>query len=292
MMRMRYFLMLTLVFVAVSCGSGNSDFFEPPHTQDPDEDENLYKKEEGAIRLVSYNVGIFNKYINSIDMVADMMLELEADAVCLNELDSCTTRTGYVYQTKVLAEKMGNWHQYFARAMWHNNGAYGEGMVVSPKFKNNGVHAIVIPKGTGSEPRVCAVFKTDKFVFMATHLEHTGGETGEAARLEGVRIITEWAQKNYGDSDVPVFLCGDMNCEPGDAPIVELRKSWTWLSANKATFPTGPSKYPTKCIDFIFALNNKAKYEVLDTTVPMKFDTGNVAEASDHLPIYVDVLLK
>lgn len=289
---MRYFLIFMLAFAAVSCGAGDSDFIEPPHVQDPDKDEKLYKKEEGAIRLVSYNVGIFSKYINSIDMVADMMIELKADAVCLNELDSCTTRTGYVYQTKVLAEKMGNWHQYFARAMWHNNGAYGEGMVVSPKYKNNGVHAINIPKGTGSEPRVCAVFKTDKFVFMATHLEHTGGVTGETARLEGVRIITEWARKHYGDSDIPVFLCGDMNCEPNDAPILKLNEDWKRLSVIKSTYPTGPGKYPKKCIDFIFALKNKAQYEVLASDVPQAFDTGSVAEASDHIPIYVDVRLK
>ena len=48
-------------------------------------------RQTATIRLVTYNVGVFNKYIaDDYPLVAGMMREIEADAVCLNELDSCT----------------------------------------------------------------------------------------------------------------------------------------------------------------------------------------------------------
>ena len=64
------------------------------------------------------------------------------------------------------------------------------------------------------------------------------------------------------------------------------------ISITENTYPAGPGKTAIKCIDFIFALNNKAKYEVLGSDVPMVFKYGDVSKASDHLPIYVDVRLK
>ena len=100
--------------MACSCGK-SADYVEPPHIVAPELPvEPTYEKGEGVIRLVSYNVGLFTKYTgkytNTIDMVAKMMLELQADAVCLNELDSCTTRTNKIFQSYELAKKMGNWH--------------------------------------------------------------------------------------------------------------------------------------------------------------------------------------
>lgn len=280
---------LTMLMASIaSCGkSGNSDFVEPPHSSGQ-ESPVPYDKEDGVIRLVSYNVGLFAKYTKSLNMVADMMNELQADAVCLNELDSCAIRTDRVYQSKALAEKMGGWHHYFAGAMSYSDGRYGEGMVVSPKFSNQGTYTVHIPKGAGAEPRVCAVFKTDKFIFLATHLDHVNA----GARLDGAVRISEWAKQNYGDSDIPVFLCGDMNCEPSDEPILRLNEDWIRLSVIKSTYPAGPGKYAKKCIDFVFALKNNAKYEIVGSDVPLAFKSGRVSEASDHLPIYVDVRLK
>ena len=281
---------MTVMPLLVCCDkTGSIDFKEPQHIHKPgNEKESGFEKKEGAIRLVSYNVGLFGKYIDSMDMVAAMLKELKADAVCLNELDSCTVRSGGIYQSQALAKKMGNWHHYYAGAMKYNRGSYGEGMVVSPELKNNGTYAIRIPQGLGAEPRVCPVFKTDKFVFLATHLDHVNNY----ARLDGAIRISEWAKEQYGDTDVPVFLCGDMNCEYNDEPLKRLKEDWKTISVVKNTYPSGPGRYPIKCIDFIFALKNKAKYEVVASDVPLTFENGDVNQASDHLPIYVDVILK
>ena len=284
-------LMTSALFFAVSCedSSKDTDYVSPPHVTTP-EDEQLdvkptYSKDKGVLRLVSYNVGAFSKYTYSVEMIAKLMLELDADIIGMNEVDSCTTRTGREYQLKKTAQKMGNWNYYYGRAMAYQGGAYGNGIIASPDLKETGRELLAIPKGTGSEPRSCVVMKTDKFIYMVTHLE----VKTEVDRLRGVHQITEWAKKNYGNTDMPVFLCGDMNCEPQDAPIIGFLENWTQLSVSSYTYP---SRTPKKCIDFIFALNNGAKYEFVKSQVPTEFQTGKVTDASDHLPVYVDVKLK
>lgn len=50
-------------------------------------------KSQKALRVVQYDVGAFSKEIeNSIPMISDMMKELGADVISLNELDSCNRR--------------------------------------------------------------------------------------------------------------------------------------------------------------------------------------------------------
>ncbi|MBQ2966419.1 MAG: endonuclease/exonuclease/phosphatase family protein [Bacteroidales bacterium] len=281
-----------MVGMAASCGEKpivSPDDEVPPHITPPAppvEVDPTYDKGEGVVRLVSYNVGAFNKYTNSIDMIAKMIKELDADIVGLNEVDSCTTRTGRVDQARKLSERLGGWTPVLATMHPYKEGGYGNAIVMSPDYKLTGKKKIQLPKVNSShEIRSCAVAINDKFVYMATHLE----VNSEAARIQGAQTITEWAKDKYGNSDMPVFLCGDMNCEPADAPIKELQKNWTLISVTDNTYPSNPGK---KCIDFIFALKNKAQYEVVKSEVPLKFENGDVTKASDHLPIYVDVKLK
>ena len=52
-----------------------------------------------SLRILSYNVGVFNKYLqDGYADVANIIKETNADIVLFQELDSCTTRTGKVYQ--------------------------------------------------------------------------------------------------------------------------------------------------------------------------------------------------
>ena len=89
-----------------------------------------YPKGRKVTRIVQYNVGVFSKEIdNSIPMIASMMKEIGADALSLNELDSCNTRHTN-YQLADLAKEMGGWNYWFSRAMAHREGAYGVGVAV------------------------------------------------------------------------------------------------------------------------------------------------------------------
>lgn len=241
--------------------------------------------QSGVTRLVSYNVGVFSKYqADSMQDIADMMREIGADAVALCELDSCNRRHA-TFQLKEFAEVMSGtshpaWVYRYGSAMQWAGGSYGTGLVTSADVIDS--FEIKIPMGHGYEPRVCVVAETADYVIAAVHLDHSN----EDVRMEQAQLITDSLKSRYRRSRKPVFLCGDFNAVPDSPTLGLLSKDWKVLSE---TAPTYPSDSPRKCIDYIMALKNRAKYELLDTKVCTEFESADVREASDHLPIYVDV---
>lgn len=243
------------------------------------------------VRLMTYNVGAFGKELeDSAPMIARMIAELGAETVSLNELDSCNRRHN-IDQVRHLADELNNvsetgkrkgkWQGRFGRAMAYAGGAYGCGIVTKQRIVD-GFH-IALPKGEGSEPRVCVVIETPRYVYASCHLDHIG----EEARLEQARVITETLQQRYGNSRKPVILAGDFNDTPDSALLSQLSRDWTLLSPLEKSYS---AKDPHACIDYIFVLHNSAKVSVVGTAVATNFATGDVTIASDHLPVYVDIL--
>ena len=159
----------------------------PPHQQgNQGSDGPDRTKKEGVTRLVTYNVGVFNKYItDDYQLIADMMKEIDADAVCMNELDSCTTRTRNVFQLQRVAGLLGNWDYEFGAAMPYKGGKYGEGIATKEKAVKK--FSVVLPKGEGAEPRVLVVMELPKYVIATTHLDHVSA----LAQLPQVELITK-----------------------------------------------------------------------------------------------------
>lgn len=280
-------LSLGIAISAISCTKEQnlSDDATPPHLQDYPSADNGRPKKDGVTRLVTYNVGVFNKYIkDDYKLIADMMNEIEADVVCMNELDSCTSRTGYVYQLQRAASLLGNWDYEFGRAMPYRGGSYGEGIATKKKAVKK--FSLGLPKGEGAEPRVLVVMELPEYVIATTHLDHIS----DNAQLPQVQLITKTLKEMYGNSDKPVFLAGDMNATPNSTTIKELNKDWTTLSVT--TNGTYPSDSPKSCIDYIMQLNNGVACEVIGSEVMRSFKSGDVTQASDHLPVMVDVKIK
>lgn len=235
------------------------------------------------VKIVQYNVGAFSKEVsNSIPMVAAMVKELDADAVCLQEVDSCNLRH-WRNQLKEFSKEMGGWNSCFGRAMHFLGGSYGVGVAVPDPILES--FNIALPKGAGSEPRACCVVETANYVLASTHLDY---KSAEAAK-EQVRVLTAAIMERYGRSIKPVFLAGDMNATPGSSVLKELYLDWEPISPKSNTFP---AKAPRSCIDFILALKNGAEWEVVDSGVPDKFKSGDVKVASDHLPVYVELMCR
>ena len=243
-----------------------------------------------TVRLMSYNVGAFGKELeDSAPMIARMITELGAETMGLNELDSCNRRHD-INQAQHLADELNKvaaarnerprWQGRFGRAMAYAGGAYGCGIVSRSRIVDS--YYIALPKGEGSEPRVCVVIETPRYVFATCHLDHIG----EAARLEQARVLTEALQARYGNSRKPVFLSGDFNDEPDSAVIRQLSRDWTLLSPLEYTYS---AKHPHVCIDYFWLLHNGARAAVTSSAVPTAFSTGDVLTASDHLPVYIDV---
>lgn len=265
----------------------------PPALEVPGQGEG---DQEGmmTVRFVSYNVGCFKKYKTALGHfsypeVAEVLKENRAAVVGLNETDNGAERTDYDYQAQELAEQMGEgWTYYFAPA---RSTTYGNSIIASPSYKVvKEWPKLTIPKmdPNTSEVRSMGAVEYEDFVFCVTHLDHRS----EASRLEGVRLITEWAKANYGagKSNKPVILLGDMNCVPTDAPIIEFEKDWDWVSANELTFPCKEGQPLTKCIDFVFVLKNGAQYTVGKSHAIHSVASTNIYQAADHYPIYVDLI--
>lgn len=241
-----------------------------------------YPKGRGVTRIVQYNVGVFSKEVeNSIPMIASMMNEIGADAMSLNELDSCNTRHPND-QLADFAKEMGGWNHYYSRAMAYREGAYGVGVAVPDQILNS--FTVPLPKGDGLEPRACSVVETKKYVLASTHLDYAD----MPSMVIQARTINEALVARYSKTKKPVFLAGDMNSTIGSEVISELKKEWDVLSCIKNTFS---AINPHECIDFILILKNDARFKLVGSDVPVSFNGGEVGVASDHLPVYVDVKL-
>jgi len=238
-----------------------------------------------TIRLVTYNAGVFNKYIaDDYPLVAGMMRECGADAVCLNELDSCTTRTGGVFQLERIARLMGGWDYRYGAAMPYRGGSYGDGVMARERAV--GGFSVVLPRAEGAEPRALTVMEFDDYVLAATHLDHVSA----AAQLAQVAVINRVMRERYGQSDKPVFLGGDLNAAPQSETLRALQQAWTLLTpTDRGTYP---SHAPAACIDYILQLDNGARAEAVEARVLERFDAGDAARASDHLPVLLEVRIR
>lgn len=232
---------------------------------------------EKNLTVVSYNTGNFSKYMDdSSPLAAAALKRVKADAVGLNELDSCNLRHN-VYQLKEFAAAMGGMEYTFASAFDYSGGAYGNGIITRDHIKS--CDAITLPKGDGSEQRSVAVVETENYVLASTHLDHRSA----AAQLEQARIINEWFTLSYSGCPKPVFLCGDMNALPDSDTIKLLEQCWTRISSTEFTHST---KNPSKCIDYIFYLKAAIPVTVNESIV---LNGEEMVQVSDHFPTMVRV---
>ncbi len=261
----------------VACGTGGGRFASV-------DKDSPYQKKCDCMRIVSYNVGAFGKYMadmqKNVDMVAAMLSEVGADAVTVNELDSLNRRHES-YQLQSLAQSLGGWEYSFARAMPYKGGSYGNGVVLPAKTEILARYSVPLPKGKDKESRSIAVVETEDYVIGAVHLG-----LDPDVQLEQISVVDCWAETHYEGCPKPVFLCGDMNAVPGSETVLALEKNWERLSSGEYSFD---SRNPRICIDHIFRYHSSAPVEVLGAGTMTRFSKGDASLASDHFPIYVDL---
>ena len=242
-------------------------------------------EQKNTLTLVQYNVGIFDKYeASGFEAVANAVREMGADVVTLNELDSCTTRTGCVDQLAVFAETMGEWNCHYASAMPYKGGAYGVGVASKPELEVVRTDKIALPKLDGRECRAVAVVEYKDFVLCSTHLDLT-----LESQLGQVATINHYMDSVYADFGKPIFRGGDFNAFPDSEPIAILKESWDLLTPETVSFP---SHAPDRCIDFIFVRPNGKKITVESTSIPQTLTSADLATASDHLPVALTVTIE
>lgn len=237
----------------------------------------IYPKAGNSIRLASYNVGSFSKYESGCyTLIACMIKELDADVVGLQELDSCVSRTGGVFQIRCVADLL-DYSYLFAAAMRIQSGSYGTGLICRDKI----LHQYTIALPPGGEPRSVAVAEFGEYVVASTHFDWE-----LQAEMQSAELINQIFTERYGACGKPVFLVGDLNVQPTSPVMKILEERWNVLSTNGYTYS---SREPAQCIDYVLQLKNGVTCQVTDTQIPTQFLSGSVTQASDHLPIYVDV---
>lgn len=144
--------------------------------------------------------------------------------------------------------------------------------------------------------RVCtyALLKDKKtkqtFWVFNTHFDHIG----ELARTNSIQLILSKI-KSLNTKNYPVFFMGDLNSEPSEERIVNLKKEMldTYdVSIEKPFGPTGTfnafkhNEAVTKRIDYIFlSKNNNLKVK----KIAILSDSKDLKYPSDHLPVYAEI---
>jgi len=237
--------------------------------------ENEFPKDPDAIRILTYNV----RHCRGVDGIIDyeritrIISDLDADFVCLQELDSMTQRSGKIDQVKLLGEMTGM-HSYFGRAINYQGGKYGIGILSREEAEKTYNYAL-----PGNEKRTVLVAEFPDFIVMSTHLDLEAKH-----RFESIQIITQKARL----FDKETFIAGDFNEGDFSSDVfAELEKDWKLVSPTDNTCPTGN---PDKSIDFVLTLKRAREnnYKPSKTAVVYSLPNVNVSVASDHYPVFCD----
>jgi endonuclease/exonuclease/phosphatase family metal-dependent hydrolase len=243
---------------------------------------------EPRLRIATYNIhgclGADRQCSES--RIADVIAELGADVVGLQEVDRERTRSGRIDQAARIAERLG-WRHHFQLAMQQPDGEYGNAII--SRFPVTLSRAIELP---GRAPFYCRETRAAACVTVQTDLgrvdvinTHLG--LGRRERMLQAQLLTsaEWLDAGVGKS---LILLGDLNSLPWARPLRLLRKN---LRDVRALFPparrlrTFPTARPMIALDHIFV--NAA----LDPTNVYVHRSALARMASDHYPLVADLVL-
>lgn len=226
------------------------------------------------LRVLTYNIyhGETMKGDFDLDRIAAVIKSANPDLVALQEVDFKTNRAKKYDLVTELAMRTGL-APLFGRAMYFDEGEYGEGVLSRFSFLSTTTHAL--PHQTNKEPRAALEVNVimpsgDTIRFVGTHLDHES----ESQRICQARRLSEW----FSLDERPSILAGDMNAQPGSGPMKMIGKSWE--SSFDEDIPTWPSDQPRKKIDYVL-YRPANRWRVLETRVI------DEKIASDHRPVLV-----
>lgn len=234
-----------------------------------------------VIKVLTFNIlhGATTKNDFDLDAIAKVIIAADPDFVALQEVDYKTRRAnGYDLVTEL------GWRAklapLFARAMPYDGGEYGEGVLSRYSFLTT--RNVPLPFSPGNEPRAALEIITilpsgDTIAFIGTHLDHLKDDTDRIQQAKEINRV-------FSNNRYPTILAGDLNGEPGSAPITILEKMWTPSYNRENPEFTFPSDKPIKKIDYVMYYP-KDRWRVLEKEV--------IADpiASDHCAYLVTLEL-
>ena len=203
-----------------------------------------------AVRIASFNIchgaPSYNADVN-LEKTAQTIAELNADFVCLQEVDNETTRSGSVDETAYLAQATGLTGT-FAKAIAYGGGEFG--VAILSKERPLSVETVELPDPANSEDtyyhenRVLLVCEFTNCIVATTHLP-----TSPTVRLSHLETITN----RLAACTKPVFLTGDWNALPSSETLAAANGFFDILSPTSSvvTLNTKLPKLSDYCIDYI-----------------------------------------
>lgn len=238
------------------------------------------------IRAMSFNihhgVGVDGRL--DLQRVADLIDAEDADVVGLQEVDRhWSARSDFVDQASWLAREL-NMHVAYGANLDRDPLNPGEprrqyGTAILSKRPILDWDNTYLPRYDGHEQRgllrARIVVRGVPVQVYNTHLQHNDA----AERLEQVKAITNL----IGTPDESVVLVGDLNATP-DAPEIDALVDGlvdAWEAAGVGDGDTYPVEDPDRRIDYVMSSDDVvARTAAVVTT-----------QASDHLPVWADLLL-
>jgi endonuclease/exonuclease/phosphatase family metal-dependent hydrolase len=228
-----------------------------------------------VIRVVTYNIraGLGEDGRRSIRRVADVLAPLAPDVICLQEVDQHVPRSWLANQPKYLSTRLGM-QAFFQRNISYAPGGFGNCVLVRASGAHCRCHRLPGRGEARGVLEISAKMDGREIAIFCTHLS-----TEEDVRLEQSARVCEIVRAEKR----PKVLCGDMNDVMTSLTLANLLND---LAIRDAALEFDANRMPTLCrherrIDFVLAdLRFEVKsYEVLK------------ADASDHLPVMVDLQL-
>ncbi len=161
----------------------------------------------------------------------------------------------------------------FGKAIDYEGGEYGLAILSSMPILESKTFSL--PSSSKREQRIAleAFIKPKSgpnFVFVCTHLDHSGGENDRAEQVIEIKRL-------FGSGPSQAILAGDFNATLDQPEMKPLSEIWFDVDhANQA--PTIPSEKPMKKIDYLF-VQKDCPWSIESATVL------NEPIASDHLPL-------
>lgn len=241
------------------------------------------------LKIMTYNIRGGRGMDGTTDLkrIADIINDEHPDFLCLNEVDMFCSRSDFRNTMEEMKQGTGM-EGFFISALQLDPpagpgapaGEYGIAML-SPHPMTL-IKKFFLPLPADMEPRVCAIAKVDAphpFFAVITHL--SDNIVNSPFRCDAVKVINQ-ETATYGESDLPVILCGDMNALPDSPEIAILKEEWL-LHGNGNNFPpTYPSDTPEIAIDYIGVRPKTSCQFSSMRVIPEKV-------ASDHRPLLVEL---
>ena len=267
MQRLSIVLLFLLVLFLLGGGAGPADSSSAQRT----------------IRVMTYNIHHGEGTDGKLDLerIADLIRRQKSDLVALQEVDRGVERTT---RRDLIAElaRLTKMHYVFRKNIDYQGGEYGNAILSRFPVLEEGNHHYKMLRQGEQRGLLRALVNVDgrRLLLLNTHIDYRKEDFERLSNVEEIAAMVS----GYGD--LPVILCGDFNDVPDSRTHVKVKETFidSWEAVGTGDGSTFSSAKPEKRIDYVFVKKGPALKPLRARVI--------ASEASDHLPLFVEVEMR